>query len=661
MRQFINHHIITPLIAITYPALSHGTTPTDSISGDIKDIEEELSEFVVTATRAPKLLKDSPVQIRLISSDIIKRTDATDIKDLLQQELPGVEFSYAMDQQVHLNFGGFGGQSILFLADGERLAGETMDDVDFSRLSMSDIGRVEIVRGASSALYGSSAGGGVVNIISKRPTEPWQVNINARIGRHLAQRYGVRFSTRRRVFSNTLSLNYNSVKGYDLDNGPDPQAMVVTHVYGQRSLNIKDRAIIDITDNLSLTARLGYYFNQIERDPNTPRRYRDYSAGMTGQWDISPNDNLQLSYSFDQYDKSDYNTMSQRDVRAYSNVQNTTRLLYNHTFHGGSILTAGADYIYDYLLNNNIDGATHTQQNIDVFAQYDWAISDTWELVAALRDDYFKIGRYNRLTPKLSACYRPHRRVNLRLSYGMGYRVPSLKEMYYNFDMAGIWIVQGNPDLKPEQSHNINFSADYTYRAYNITFMAYYNSISNKIANSLPHYLPGDSRQLYLDYINIDNVDVAGMEISASARWNNGLAGRIAYSYVHESNNKDKEGNRLNSQYLPARPHTINARLDWHHAFSRDYAINLGLDGRFLGSVDNNEYKDYYDISAGMRHVKYPAYALVKLSATASIWSRLDITLALDNLLNYQPRYYYMNSPMTDGINFMATVSLTLD
>ena len=77
----------------------------------------DLGELVVTGTRTPKFLKDTPIQTRVITSRDIARVDATDIKDLLQQELPGIEFSYAMNQQTHLNFSGFGGQGVLFLVD----------------------------------------------------------------------------------------------------------------------------------------------------------------------------------------------------------------------------------------------------------------------------------------------------------------------------------------------------------------------------------------------------------------------------------------------------------------------------------------------------------------------------------------------------------------
>ena len=153
----------------------------------------DLTEVVVTGTRTPKFLKDTPIQTRVIGSKDIAKLDATNVQDLLQQELPGVEFSYAMNQQTHLNFSGFGGQGVLFLVDGERLAGETMDDVDFTRLNMDNVERIEIVKGAASALYGSNATGGVINIITKKGKKPWTLNVNGRVAKHNEQRYGASF------------------------------------------------------------------------------------------------------------------------------------------------------------------------------------------------------------------------------------------------------------------------------------------------------------------------------------------------------------------------------------------------------------------------------------------------------------------------------------
>ena len=121
----------------------------------------ELDPIVVTASHTPKALKDAPVVTRLITRHDIKITDATNIQDMLTQEIPGLEFGFAMTQETSLNMSGFGGNAVLFLVDGERMAGETMDNTDYNRMNLDNVGRIEIVKGASSALYGSNAVGGV--------------------------------------------------------------------------------------------------------------------------------------------------------------------------------------------------------------------------------------------------------------------------------------------------------------------------------------------------------------------------------------------------------------------------------------------------------------------------------------------------------------------
>ena len=113
-------YILTALLLGICPSVN-ASNPVDSImaSGTLDDI-------VVTGTRTPKRLKDTPIQTVVISKEDIRQSDATNIKDLLQQELPGVEFTYAMGQQPNMNLGGFARQSRLIRIDGQRVAGETM-------------------------------------------------------------------------------------------------------------------------------------------------------------------------------------------------------------------------------------------------------------------------------------------------------------------------------------------------------------------------------------------------------------------------------------------------------------------------------------------------------------------------------------------------------
>lgn len=647
----------TPLLATAQAsALGSNEEPSDSIFRHYN-----LDEVVVTGTRTPKFLKDVPIQTRVITSRDIARIDATNIEDLLQQELPGVEFSYAMNQSTHLNFSGFGGQGLLFLVDGERLAGESMDDVDFTRLSMAGVERIEIVKGAASALYGSNATGGVINIITKRASQPWTLNLNARYAKHNEQRYGGSFGLNGKWLSNMLTATYTSIDNYDVKSAANPVTRIVSTIYGDRTLNFRDQLTWTPLQRLSLTARAGYFFRETTRTINLPERYRDFSGGLSAKWDISNVDRLNANYAFDQYDKSNYQVLRRLDIRNYSNVQNTLRLLYTHTFNEGSALTVGADYMHDYLYNTNLEGSSREQDCFDVFAQMDWIVSDKVELVGAVRYDYFSDNSVSRLTPKLNVCWKPVRRLALRMGYGMGFRAPSLKERYYNFDMSGIWIIEGNEALKPEISHNFNLSAEYTHGAYNFTASAYYNKVTDKISTAAPYFKSPSDKLPYLPYINLSGYNVCGAEIGAQARWSNGLSARLTYAVTHEQLPKDGDGNTINNQYIPARKHSLNVRLDYDHQFTRRYALAAGLSGRLLSGTKNVEYKNYYKVEEGMVDVRYPAYTIWKLSLVHSIGKAVKLTTALDNLFNYRPKYHYLNSPLTDGITFQVGVSVDVD
>ena len=632
------------------------------------DTTFHLNDVVVTATHTPKLLKDVPIQTRLITEQDIEKVDATHVQDLLGQEMPGVEFSYAMNQQVHLNFSGFGGQSILFLVDGERLAGETMDDVDFTRLNMANVQRIEIVKGAASALYGSNAGGGVINIITKDGGDPWKVNLNARLAKHNEQRYGGNISLNGKRIGNALYFNYTGIDNFDVKNAENPQTRVYSTVYGDQTYHIKDKITFRPMEGMKIIGRAGYFYRTLSRTPDTPERYRDFTAGLRGIWEISADDNIDLSYSFDQYDKSDYQKITRLDIRDYSNVQNAMRAVYNHNFPGTGILTVGADYMHDYLFNQNLGDKSRKQDSFDAFAQMDWTPSPAWELVGAVRYDYFSDTHDSHLTPKLTACYRfpnSKKQTILRFGYGMGFRAPTLKEKYYNFDMAGIWIVQGNPQLKSELSHNFNASIEWTKSNYNLTGSVYYNNVQNKIATGTPLSIEGEiprkGEGVFLPYLNLENYAVYGAEATLQAHWTGGFSGRICYAFTKEQLPKDKDGNTVNNQYIPARAHSLTARFDWDKQFSKNYGFAIGISGRFLSGVNNVEYIDYYDISRGTQTVNYPAYTLWKLSTVQRIGKAVKVTLALDNLFNYKPRYYYLNAPVTDGINLQAGVSINLE
>lgn len=625
---------------------------TDSLS---------ISEVVITGTRTPKTLLNTPVLTRLISHAEIEKADATTLQDILQEVVPGVEFSYSMNQQRHMNFSGFGGQSMLILVDGERLAGETMDDIDFDRLTLSNVDHIEIVKGPVSALYGSNANGGVINIITKKDNKPFALNLNGRIGKHSDQRYGFTWQQGGQRWGNTFDFSRISRDNYNVSSAANPVTRVINTIYGDKTYNFKEQITYKPIDNITLGGHAGYFFRETVRSADTPERYRDYNGGLRADWRISEGKHLTMSYSYDQYDKSDYQRISRLDIRDYSDVQNAFRLLYNHRFADGNILTVGADYMHEYLLNTHLEGRTRHQDSFDAFAQDDWTINPIWEVVTALRYDYFSDGNTQRLTPKVSIRHTPMKGLNVRFGYGMGFRAPSLKEKYYNFDAAGIWTILGNPDLKPEFSHNFNLSLEYRHSNYELLLSGYHNHVKNKIASGVPYFASANDSRPTLPYVNLDTYSVNGMEASAKARWKNGFSARISYSYTDEQLPKDKEGRTANNQYIPARKHALNAHTDWEHRFTSWYGLNIAIDGRVLSGVDNVEYADYYDISRGTVSVHYPAYTMWKILLSNRLGKAFKLTLTVDNILNYKPKYYYLNAPLTDGANFMVGLSVDVD
>lgn len=620
----------------------------DVLNFQLAEGSTALDQVVVTGTRTPKLLKDVPIMTRVISAIDIKRTDAANISDLLQTELPGIEFSYSMNQQTSLNMSGFGGNSVLFLVDGERLAGETLDNVDYSRLNMDNVQRIEIVKGAASSLYGSNAVGGVVNIISRESQEPWSVNVNGRYGAHNEQRYGCSVGFNAGRFNSMTNVQYTSIDAIDLSKGTDNEEVGdYSMIYGNSTLNIKERLIYTPIDNLKFTARVGYFFRERNSSESQKERYRSFTGGLKSNYNITDKDDLEVAYSFDQYDKSDYLVLSDFDVRDYSNVQHTLRALYNHTFADKHILTVGGDYMRDYLMSYQFaDGGSYTQYTADAFVQFDWNPNNKFNIIAGLRFDYFSEAELSHLSPKLSIMYKLGN-CSLRGSYAGGFRAPTLKEMYMNFYMGNIFMIYGNPDLKPESSHNLSLSAEYMKGNHNLTVSGFYNIVDNRITTAWNQALGGQV------YTNMSRLQVMGVDANASGKYRCGISWRLSYAYTYEH---IKKGEPMLSA---TRPHTATARIaydkDWNN-----YALSVALTGRYLSRLTTDVYTEMTSYEQTEKQT-YPGYTIWKLNLAQRVWKGINITLAVDNLFNYRPDYYYSNSPGTTGTTFSVGLSLDIE
>ena len=611
-----------------------------------------LDQVVVTATRTPKALKDAPVVTRLITANDIKIADATNIQDLLTEQMPGLEFGYAMNQETSLNMNGFGGNAVLFLVDGERLAGETMDNVDYSRLNLDNVGRIEIVKGAASALYGANAVAGVVNIISRENSEPWTANVNTRYNDFNKEwRHGGSFSFNAGKWNSQTSIQRTTSDEVQLTSPFDTESNIL-HIYGGETFNVKERLTYKFSDKVKLIGR-GGYFNRISKRSNYDDHYMDYSAGLKTVMNLSENDNLEISYGFDQYDKARYVNDERTHDHDYTNRQNTVRALYSHIF-GKNTLTVGADFLNDYLTTYQFeDNASKNQNSCDAFAQFDYNPLQWLNIVASLRHDYFSASSQHATTGRL-ALMTKWKGFSIRANYAGGFRAPTLKEMYMNFDMAGMQMIYGNPDLKPEKSNNFNLALEHTGRVknagfftgqYSITLMGYYNKYDKRITTEdYADYTPGIGQpDVASRYCNEDGVGVSGIDFSVHYRSDMGLGMKLDYSFLHVG------GRSVDSQFSQPRPHSATWRLDYDRQLCSFYRINAALSDRYLSSPDTNIKK--HD----------QAYQLWKFTLQQRFLDAVNLNFTVDNLFGYKPKNYYWSSAMTTGRTFSVGLSVDID
>lgn len=601
-----------------------------------------LDQVVVTGTRTPKLLKDVPVVTRVIGENDIKRLDVNNIGNVLEAEIPGIEFSYSMNQQKSINMSGFGGNAVLFLVDGERLAGETLNNVDYDRLNMDNVERIEIVKGAASSLYGSNAVGGVVNIISKQSSLPWYLNVYGNYGSYNQARYGGTVGFNKGIVNSMTNIQFTSIDGINLDNDGD-----YSSVYGYSTKNFKERLVLNITDKLKVTARAGFFFRERKASASSRDRYYSYTAGLKGNYAFDDKNSVELSYSFDQYDKSDYYLYNRRNIRDYSNTQNIFHVMYNHTFMNGNILTVGSDCMNDYLMSYQFkDNGSYTQTSADAFAQFDWNITKKLNMIAGVRYDYFSKSDMSQLSPKLALMYKLND-INIRGSYAAGFRSPTLKEMYMNFYMGNIFMIYGNPDLNAEKSHNFSLSGEYRKGRYSFTLTGFYNIVKDRITTAWDKSLGGQV------YTNMSRLNITSVDANISARYKCGFSWKASYAYTYEHIKKGEP------ELSSTRPHTATIRFaydkDW-----KNYGFSLTLSGRYLSQMTADVYTDMTSYEE-VEKQKYPGYTMWNLNLSQRVMKGIKVNLAVNNLFNYTPSYYYYNSPYTTGTTFTAGVSINVN
>jgi len=371
----------------------------------------------------------TPVITQVITAAQIEDRGLTDIRNLLTQEIPGLAFN-EVGFGTSINLQGLGGKHILFLIDGERMAGETGNNVDYHRLDPNNVERIEIVQGASSALYGSQAMGGVINIITKRPKAPFTVSASikaaplyernyTKVDPDDAQRYfkrsvdrpnlnaDVRIGGRWKHWTAQTSYAHKSADAYRLFDRDsvvkyfpeyditvrERRVETPTQVSGYTTHQVTQMLGYTPSDRLTIGAKGTWYtMNKHDLTPDNAYEHNtDLSGSLTADYRFSTRAALQASVYSDTYNRfTALEQLDQRDL-IYRNRMTQPRLMFTLDRWHRQTINMGAELLYESLYTDKfVSGSyeTRSQRSYSVFAQDDWTVTPHLSLVAGFGPGY---------------------------------------------------------------------------------------------------------------------------------------------------------------------------------------------------------------------------------------------------------------------------------
>ena len=675
---------------------------------------DSLQEVVVTGTGTRHLLKDAPVQTEVITRRMLDSYGGKSLEEILAGLTASFAFSEGdMGSQMQLN--GLGNNYILILIDGKRIHGDVGGENDLGLIDPQNIEKIEIVKGAQSALYGSDAMAGVINIITKKHREKGVYADNiTRYGTHNDLR---QHNTVALAFGKCISqTNFQLQRNDGWQNTPEEWAegMVLTDSRNKtvnkfRNWQIAERLTYQPLTDLELYAEGTYYKKNILRPQNGTHpscdvytydlRYNNASASAGGKWHWGGEGNVvtldvdwnKHAYYYDYTAKHyDYvllqgeeygdqngewfsiamlpgqSKLQSDQQRVMAQLKGIFYLPYDN------ILNVGTEYRYDYLkAPDRTATGTADDWTSALYAQDEFNLLKWLNLTAGLRlVDNRNFGF--RLTPKVSTMLSAGD-FRFRLGWSQGFKTPTVKELYYRYlHMMGssTFFNIGNVDLDPQTSNYYSANVEYRGRRFTAAVTGYLNRLDRMIAlvNVSEGEIPAGITTAYLGdgsnkvqarmYKNIDDARTYGIDATLSYRVMKELTLNAAYSYLDtEANLYDEHYDRMNNVVIDGTAHhKWSASALYSHTFCPAYKLGVSLSTR--GSS-----RRYYQNNGDGR-----GYQIWRINTTHDLGKSgrmlaYRLELGVDNIFNYVDRTmrpYHLGSN-TSGTTVHATLNIKLN
>ena len=481
----------------------------------LKEHAEVLNEVTVTGTKTDKRKTDSPVIVNVINSVTLQNVQACNLSEGLKfQTGLRVETDCQTCNYTQLRMNGLGGGYSQILINGRPVFSPLTGLYGLEQIPTNMIDKIEVVRGGGSALYGSSAIGGTVNVITKIPkrndfsfgytfqsidgTPDHIINGNATLVND-QRNAGISFfiNHRNRGFYDANGDHFSELP--ELKNNAFGTSMFFLPAENQK-LEFNFSKLNEYRFGGEIVDLAAHLTQQAEE-----RTHDVYVGNIDYQINFNEGKNSLITYLAAQYTNRDHYTgvfpddpvaiQNHLENPPYGISDNTTwqwGVQYNHKFEhflpGNTIVTVGTEYVQDDVLdvieayNYRIDQLT---KNLGFFFQNDWELNKKFNILTGFRVDDHNFVDNIIVSPRVSFLYKPQQYTQIRATWGTGFRAPQAfdSDLHIAFAGGGVSRISLSDDLKQERSNSYSVSINYDkpteHYIYGFTIEGFYTKLND--------------------------------------------------------------------------------------------------------------------------------------------------------------------------------------
>ena len=506
--------LILLFLSVSYISMAQSNNEIKNFN---RDSLVNLDDIVITGTKTPKRKIDSPVIINVINSNTINNVQACNLSESLSfQSGLRVETDCQTCNYTQLRINGMSGGFSQILINGRPTFGPLMGLYALEQFPSNMIDRIEIMKGGGSTLYGSSAIGGTVNVITKTPKKSTsEIEFSNSIIANQSNDYSL--SANSSVVSKSkksgLSLFVNKREREYYDNNNDNYSEI-PHL---NNISLGGNLFFIPTENKKLDINFSKIFeyryggemikniavhNAQQAEERTHNIFtgnidyeiylNDFNSSLISYFAYQRTDREHYTGILPESDSDEYTNFLVNPPYGYSNVETiNTGVQFNHIFknlNSSNILTMGFDLLYDkvfdeissynYLINQ-------ISRDIGVFLQSDWEINERVSLLSGVRTDFHNYVDKTIFSPRVSMLYKYDEKLQFRLGFGTGFRAPQAldTDLHIAFAGGGISRITISEELKKEKSNSYNLSLNFDEVRENwiagFTIDLFYNILEN--------------------------------------------------------------------------------------------------------------------------------------------------------------------------------------